>query len=90
MKKIDILFGMLLGLLTAFAGMYVFVTLNTDYEFATAVQSLKTEGQLGKLITVGTVLNLIVFFVLLKLNREMMARGIVIATVLLAIFTLFV
>lgn len=90
MKKLDILYGVILGVMTSVLGMYLFVTFKTSYEFTTAIQTLKSEGQLGKLITLGTVLNLVVFFMLLKLNRELMARGIIIATVLLAIFTLFV
>lgn len=90
MKKIDLIYGFLIGVVTSFVGVFLFVILFTDYDFATAIQAAKAEGKLGKLITLGAVLNLLVFFLLLKLNKELMARGVVLATILLTIITLFV
>ncbi|CAM3994250.1 hypothetical protein FLAN108750_03800 [Flavobacterium antarcticum] len=89
MKKIDLLYGLLIGLITAFIGVYLFIALFTDYEFVNGLSTLKTEGKLGKLIALGTVLNLFVFFYLLKINKELMARGVVFATILLAVVTIF-
>lgn len=90
MKKIDLLYGFIIGLITSFIGVFLFVSLFTDYDFQTAIQATKAEGKLGKLITLGAVLNLIVFFLLLKLNKELMARGVVLATILLTVVTIFV
>ena len=90
MKKIDLLYGFLIGILTSFIGVYIFVELLTGYEFETAIYTAKAEGKLGKLITLGAILNLIVFFVLLKFNKELMARGVILATILLTIITLVV
>jgi hypothetical protein len=53
------------------------------------IQSIKSEGKLGKLITLGSILDLILFSILLKLNQETMARGVVLAVICIAIFTLF-
>jgi hypothetical protein len=89
MKKIDLFYGMLIGIITACIGVYLFIVLVTDYAFFTGFSILKTEGKLGKLIALGTVLNLFVFFYLLKINKELMARGVVLATILLAVVTLF-
>jgi hypothetical protein len=50
---------------------------------------MKSQGYLGKVITLGAILNLVAFFVLLKINRELMARGVVLATLLLALITMF-
>lgn len=90
MKKIDLVYGFLIGIVTSLLGVYLFVELLIGYEFETAIYAAKAEGKLGKLITLGAVLNLIVFFLLLKLNKDLMARGVILATILLTIITLVV
>jgi hypothetical protein len=89
MKKIDLLYGVLIGIIAAALGVYLFLAFFTDYELLESFAILKTQGQLGKLIALGAILNLGVFFILLKLNKELMARGVVFATLLLTILTLF-
>ncbi|MDR6966388.1 putative membrane protein [Flavobacterium arsenatis] len=90
MRKIDLFYGVIIGLITSFVGVFLFVSLFTDYDFQTAIQATKAEGKLGKLITVGAILNLVVFFLLLKMNKELMARGVVLAMILLTIVTILV
>lgn len=90
MRKIDLFYGFLIGIVTSLIGMYLFVELFTTYEFETAIYTVKAEGKLGKLITLGAILNLIIFFLLLKLNKELMARGVVLATILLTVITIVV
>ena len=51
---------------------------------------MKSQGNLGKIITLGSILTLIEFGVLLKMNKEMMARGVVLAVITVALFTLFI
>ena len=55
----------------------------------TGIESMKSEGKLGKLITLGAILDLVLFGVLLKMNKEIMARGVVLAVIFIAILTLF-
>jgi hypothetical protein len=50
---------------------------------------LKSQGSIGKLITLGSIINLVIFGVLLKLDKEMMARGVVLSVIAMAILTLF-
>jgi len=90
MKKIDILFGVLIGLLGATLGSFIFIEVFTKYTFTEGILIMKSEGNLGKIITLGAILNLIIFFVLLKKNKEMLARGVVLGTIILTIITLFV
>jgi hypothetical protein len=51
---------------------------------------MQAEGKLGKIITLGTVLDLGVFWALLKLNKEFMARGVILAVIVLTLITLLV
>jgi hypothetical protein len=90
MKKTDLLIGLLIGLIAAFIGSYLFIKSQTEYDLIEDFSILKTEGILGKVIALGAVLNIIIFFFLLKKNKELMARGVVLATIILAFYTLFI
>jgi ABC-type transport system involved in cytochrome c biogenesis permease subunit len=87
---IDMLIGVCISILATTIGSFVFIEMYTEYHFIDGIQALKSQGLLGKIITLGAILNLISFFILLKLNKEAMARGIVFGTILLTIITLFV
>ena len=90
MSKKDLLLGFLLGLASTLLGAYLFITFFTDFRFIAGIQILKSQGNMGKLITLGCILTLIVFGILLKMNKEIMARGVVLAVIVLAILTLFI
>ena len=51
---------------------------------------MKSQGHLGKIVTLGSILDLIAFGILLKMNKELMARGVVLAVIVLTIITLFI
>ena len=89
MKKTDLLLGVLIGFVATFLGTYIFFTFCTEYSFLEGVNGMKRQGFLGKVITLGAILNILAFFILLKINKELMARGVVLATILLAIITMF-
>ncbi|MGL3000186.1 MAG: hypothetical protein EAZ58_05755 [Flavobacterium sp.] len=89
MNKIDLLYGFLIGLIASLLGSFLFMTFFTDYEFIEGVRILKSQGYLGKLITVGSLLDLAAFGILLKMNKELMARGVVLAVFVLTIATIF-
>lgn len=90
MKKIDLLYGALIGLVTTFIGVFIYLKISTGLNFLDGVQTMRSQGLLGKVITLGAVLNIIAFFTLLKFDKELMARGIVLATILLTVLTLFI
>lgn len=89
MDKIAILIGFAIGILASIIGSYIFITFFTDFHFIAGIQSMKSEGKLGKLITLGSILDLVAFGILLKLNKDLMARGVVLAVIVIAIITLF-
>jgi hypothetical protein len=90
MNKIDILIGLVIGLVMSLVGSYLFIVLFTDFDFMIGVQTMKSQGSLGKLITLGSILDLFIFAILLKLNKELMARGIILAVLLIAILTVII
>ena len=90
MQKIDLFLGIIIGFVTTVLGMFIFIEFFTDFHFIDGIKNLKENGFLGKLITLGAVLNIIAFFILLKVNRELMARGVVLSTIVLTLITLLV
>ncbi len=90
MKKTDILIGFLIGIVTTFTGSYLFLKISTQYDLIDDFNALRQEQILGKVIVLGAILNIIVFFILLKKKKELMARGVVLATIILAITTMFI
>ncbi|MCK8142840.1 hypothetical protein MW871_13145 [Flavobacterium sp. I-SCBP12n] len=90
MNKRDLLLGFLIGLATTLLGSYIFITFFTDFKFIAGIHILKSQGSLGKIITLGSIMTLIAFGLFLKLNKEMMARGVLLAVIVLAILTLFI
>lgn len=90
MKKIALFYGLIIGLTTSLIGIYLYIYIFTPYSFLGGLQLLKFEGKLGKIITLGTILNIGMFFGLLKYKKETMAKGIILTTILLTIITLFI
>ncbi|UOK43521.1 MULTISPECIES: hypothetical protein [Flavobacterium] len=90
MDKKDLFIGFLIGLLAATIGCILFLYFFADARSLEDVKMVRAQGLMGKLITLGAIFNLIAFFILLKLEKELMARGVILATILLAILTVII
>lgn len=90
MKKSDLFIGVLIGIASAMLGCLIFVEAFTPYHFMDGIKMFRAQQLLGKIITLGAILNIGMFFLLLKFNKDMMARGVVLSIILLALFTLFI
>ncbi|MEZ4854278.1 hypothetical protein [Flavobacterium sp.] len=90
MKKQDLFKGLLLGILVALTCSFVIflVISKGNTEFSLAYQYLKANDLVGKVITLGSIPNLFLFFFLLNRGKEMMSRGIILSLFVLTIFTL--
>ena len=89
MSKTDLFIGLLIGFLTSILGSYLFIILFTQYNFISGLEIMKSQGSLGKLVTLGSILDLALFAILLKLNKEVMARGVVLSVIILTVITVF-
>jgi hypothetical protein len=90
MNKADLLKGFLLGISGSVLVVYAFITLFTPYDFIIGIQIMKSHGSLCKLITLSAILDLLIFIISLKLNKDFIAGGIIIAAISLIILTLFI
>lgn len=90
MKK-NILIGFIIGIIANAIGLFVAATFLSDGDSVLKVlQAAKTEGFLGKLMSLGAILNLIVFFIFITKRKDYKARGVLIATVLVALLTFII
>lgn len=86
-NKKEFILGFLIGKIATFFGSFIFLNVFTDFNGITDFILLKKEGLLGKIVTLGALLNLFFFLICMKLNRETIAKGIVLATIILALLT---
>jgi hypothetical protein len=88
MIKKDVIIGILVGILANAIGLIAAATLlGKGDDFTTVIQAAANEDFLGKLISLGAILNLIAFFIFIKKRQDYKARGVLIATVLIAVCT---
>ncbi|MGX7667472.1 hypothetical protein [Flavobacterium pedocola] len=87
MNKKDLLIGFIIGLVSATLGCLLFLFFFTKIRSVEALQTIRDYGYMGKLITLGAIFNIIAFFYLLNKDKEVMARGVILATIVLAILT---
>tara|TARA_R100001369_G_scaffold38462_1_gene64198 strand:+ start:58580 stop:58861 length:282 start_codon:yes stop_codon:yes gene_type:complete len=85
MIKKYVLVGFLIGLITNVAGIFFYILIFSDMELEATLQHAQQNDYLGKIISLGAILNFFPFFVFLKKNQMYHARGVLLATVLMAI-----
>ena len=59
----NIVLGFVIGIITTTIGSFLFIKLVLQNDFNQGLQFVKDQGYLGKIITLGAVLNIIVFFI---------------------------
>jgi hypothetical protein len=91
MIKKEVFKGFFVGLIANVIGLLLAALLlgNGEGVETTLKQSL-AEGIFGKLVTIGAILNLVVFFIFIKKRQDYRARGVLLATVLVAISTFLI
>ncbi|CAI8353200.1 MAG: Uncharacterised protein [Flavobacteriaceae bacterium] len=88
-NKKEVLLGVIYGIISSLIGLILAILILS--ENSSIIESLKNsyyENFLGKLISLGAILNVIVFFVFIKKNQDQRAKGILLLTIFLAILTL--
>jgi hypothetical protein len=88
MIKKELIIGLLVGLVANTIGLIIVATiLGNGDDFTMVIKAAATEGFLGKLISLGAILNLIAFFIFIKKKQDYRARGVLIITIFVAVFT---
>ena len=88
-NKKEVLLGVIYGVISSLIGLILAILILSENN--SIIESLKNsyyENFLGKLISLGAILNVVVFFVFIKKNQDQRAKGILLMTIFLAILTL--
>jgi len=83
--------GFLVGIIANTIGSYLylfFLSLYKKLSIESTIEVTLEQGLLGNVIVLGALLNLGVFFIFLKKKRYYRARGVIMATLLAALFVL--
>ena len=89
MNKKEIIIGFIVGIIANSIGTLLYIILFSNFGVAETYKIAVQQGQLGSLLALGAILNLVTFFVFLKLNRDYRARGVLVATLLTALLILY-
>lgn len=87
--KKEILIGVLISIVATLSGAFVYVEFFSKFDLQETLHVMKEQQLYGKVLTLAAVPNLFVFFVFLKKKQDYRARGVLLATILIA-FTTFV
>ncbi|HKJ48911.1 MAG TPA: hypothetical protein VJ973_07465 [Christiangramia sp.] len=85
MIKQNIFTGFLTGIAANIAGVMLYITLLSNADIDATLRDAVANDYLGKIIALGAVLNFLPFFVFLKKKQNYHARGVLLATVSIAV-----
>ncbi len=86
MIKKEVGIGLLVGLIANAIGLFLAIQLFGNGEsMETTIKQAIANGFFGKLLSIGAILNLIAFFLFLKKKQDYRARGVLLATIIVAI-----
>ncbi len=86
----DLGIGITIGLIANAIGLAVaafIIGRLKGYDFVSVIETAASEGSIGQLMSLGAILNLIVFFVFIRRRQDYRARGVLLITVLIAVST---
>lgn len=91
MIKKEVFRGFLVGLIANGVGFLIAILIFGNGEsMDIIIKNSISQGFFTKLVSIGAVLNLIAFFLFIKQKRDYRARGVILATILVAILTFLV
>ena len=86
--KKHILIGVLVSLFATFGGVFLYLEYFSRYGFYETITLIKDGNLYGKVLSLAAVPNLFVFFIFIKKKEDNKAKGVLLATVLIALATL--
>ena len=79
--------GLIMGILVPIIGIFFIpIIFNPNFEFSEIATNFWMNSSFTPTIQLSMILNLIVFFILNKVNRELMARGVIAGTIVWGIY----
>ena len=90
LNKKEVFLGLLSGFLANLLGVIITaIILFQNFDIFKIINDSISEDFITKLISLGAIVNLTVFFMFLKYDYEERARGVLVATFIIAILTIY-
>ncbi|PCJ98798.1 MAG: hypothetical protein COA50_00735 [Flavobacteriaceae bacterium] len=89
MNKKEVIIGFIVGIIANTIGTLLYIILFSDMNIPNTFAAAIKQGHIGSLLALGAILNLVAFFLFLRLRRDHRARGVMIATILTALVILY-
>ncbi|SDS31366.1 hypothetical protein SAMN05216503_2659 [Polaribacter sp. KT25b] len=86
--KKDILIGILISFFATAAGIFLYLEYFSKYSFDDTLKMIQEGNLYGKILSLAAIPNLFVFFVFIKKKQDNRAKGVLFATILIALTTL--
>jgi len=88
MHNNDLILGVLIGMTGALAGSFLFIALFTSYTLSDGIFIIRQSGQISKVVSLGALVNLAIFFGLLKIGKDVMAKGVLLSMFVITLGTI--
>ena len=90
MIKKEIAIGFIVGLIANFIGVFLYSSFVSTDGLIDTLTLARQNNFLGKIISIGAILNLIAFFIFIKKKQDYRARGVLLVTVIIAVGTFLI
>ena len=85
----EVFIGVLISFVATLSGAFIYIEFFSKFDFQETLTVMREQELYGKVLTLAAIPNLFVFFVFIKKKQDYRARGVLLATILIA-FTTFV
>ncbi len=85
----NIITGIIIGFLGTVIGTTIWILCLSDFDITTTIKNAWSQNVLGAILAAGSLPNIGAFFLFLKQQKNYHARGVVIATLIVAFFIMY-
>ena len=87
----EIIIGLIIGIVTSIIGLTLsLLFFGTGESISDSLNIALAQGVFTKLVSIGALLNLGVFFLFINTDKESRAKGVLIATIIVALITIII
>lgn len=89
MYKKELIIGFAVGIIANTIGTLLYILLFSDRGIKDTFEAAVQQDHIGSLLALGAILNLIAFFLFLRIRRDNRAKGVLFATIMTALVILY-
>lgn len=87
--KKEIIIGFLVGVIANALGVILYILMFSDMGIIETYKAAVEMERVGSILALGAILNLVAFFLFMRIRRDHRAKGVMIATILTALLILY-